>query len=29
MLNLAIDYYLLPKPQYQKAIEVLNDVIKS
>ncbi|MBK9506255.1 MAG: tetratricopeptide repeat protein [Chitinophagaceae bacterium] len=28
MLNLAIDYYLLPKPQYQKAIEVLNDVLK-
>lgn len=28
LLNLGIDYFLLPKPQYQKAIETFNEVLK-
>jgi tetratricopeptide (TPR) repeat protein len=28
LLNLGIDYYLLPKPQYQKAIDAFNQVLE-
>jgi len=28
LMNLGIDYFLLPKPQYQKAIEALNEILK-
>lgn len=28
LLNLAVDYISLPKPQYQKSLETLNDILK-
>lgn len=28
LFNLGIDYFLLPKPQYQKAIDAFNEVLK-
>ena len=28
LINLGIDYFLLPKPEYQKAIDALNEALK-